>query len=71
MKAVICPVCGGLGKHNGKECHGCKGIGGEGKGWVEVNEEQPVYPYLPYPYPYYPYNPYYPYTTITWPIATY
>jgi hypothetical protein len=74
MRAVLCPVCNGKGKIPKKkeykilkkECHGCKG-----KGWVEVRECQPVYPYpepwYPRPYDPNPYPPWYdqPWTT-TW-----
>ncbi len=58
MKAVICPVCSGTGKictgiddHNNtasinsitKDCHGC-----DSKGWVEVNEDNVVWPWAYY-----------------------
>jgi hypothetical protein len=46
MKAVICPVCNGTGKYftdKWDACHGCNG-----KGWVEVHEEQSIYPYYPW-----------------------
>ena len=33
-RAVLCPVCCGKGKVNGKLCHGCNG-----KGWVTVYDE--------------------------------
>ena len=59
MKAVICPVCNGMGKYEGRECHGCGG-----KGWVEVKDNPVYYPY----YPYWPYTPpptWQPYT-VTW-----
>ena len=46
MKAVLCPVCNGIGKvaptsswcaaDNLVTCHGCAG-----KGWVAVHEEYP------------------------------
>lgn len=52
MKAVLCPVCNGSGKIDGRStstdegtqtCHGCGG-----KGWVEVRDEFRVcYPYRP------------------------
>jgi len=42
MKAVLCPVCNGSGTYHyplsqvtNQICHGC-----EGKGWVEVGEEE-------------------------------
>ena len=64
MKAVLCPVCNGLGKYKKKSCHGC-----EGKGWVSVEEDTfrvyyPAEPSNPYPYtPWYTYpstyDPYY------------
>lgn len=41
--ARICPVCGGTGKYNDKECHGCGG-----KGWVIIPTMSP-YPQPPAP----------------------
>jgi len=52
MKAVLCPVCNGMGRvadnppvgstgPADKTCHGCGG-----KGWVEVHEDYPSYPYV-------------------------
>jgi hypothetical protein len=34
MKAVICPVCGSVGKTKEQVCHGCYG-----RGWVTVPED--------------------------------
>ena len=54
MKATKCPVCEGTGKYKEKECHGC-----DGKGWVSVSGDYPIYPIYPYPcdpYPDYPYR---------------
>ena len=42
MHSEICPVCEGTGNMNDKQCHGCVG-----KGWVEVNDNQFIYPYSP------------------------
>lgn len=63
MHAEICPVCKGEGELiNGvikKQCHGC-----DGKGWIELSDDGPSYPYIPqpwYPQPWYPY-PYWEHT---------
>ena len=45
MRAVKCPVCNGSGKYEKKTCHGCNG-----KGWVEVTENYPPYPWYPDPW---------------------
>jgi len=37
-KAQLCPVCQGEGKYKGKKCHGC-----DGRGWVQVDEQVPVW----------------------------
>lgn len=62
--AEICPICHGKGKIPNPEnvtapteitCHGCNG-----RGWVEISDEYPSYPYYP---PIFPDDPYlwYPY----------
>ena len=47
-KAVLCPVCNGIGKIYGgfedgtvpmQECHGCNS-----RGWVDVSDNEPYYP---------------------------
>jgi len=60
-QAVICPVCNGTGKYEGKNCHGCNG-----KGWIEIGgNDYPHYPHVPdYP-PHYPTYPIYPLSYIT------
>ena len=66
MKAERCPVCYGSGKYQtGADiggtnptvttCHGCGG-----KGWVEVQSYEPVYPH----YPGYPSGGYYDYNGV-------
>ena len=61
MKAVLCPVCGGSGevadKHNKAATTTCHGCGG--KGWVEVQDDNPP-TYVPYYPPYTPPEPWYP-----------
>lgn len=55
MKAVICPVCNGSGKYYIPPPEGCTAAIGDyitchgcgGKGWVEIEDEQSVYPYEP------------------------
>jgi len=44
MKAELCPVCKGEGKYKGEKCHGC-----DGKGWIEVRENN--YPDKEWDYP--------------------
>jgi len=69
MHAERCPVCLGTGRsvenNDPKEagcmaCHGCNG-----KGWVEVSDNNTYYPYVPYRYPDYP-PPLWPPYTITY-----
>jgi len=55
--AEKCPVCMGTGKHENRECHGCKGLG-----WVTVGVDYPPpqpEPIYPEPWPIYP-EPYRP-----------
>jgi len=47
MHAEKCPVCNGTGKFEGKQCHGCAGLG-----WVTVQDGYPIY--YPMPQPCYP-----------------
>ena len=49
MKAELCPVCKGEGKYKGEKCHGC-----DGKGWVEVRENNYPDKELGYPDPWQP-----------------
>ena len=37
MRAQICPVCNKSGQYEGRKCHGCNG-----RGWVQVPEDQPM-----------------------------
>lgn len=74
--AELCPICKGsgylttdytpttAGMTTAKPCHGCNG-----KGWIEVQDSQTVYPYWVY-YPIYiepyPSQPYYLPCRVTW-----
>jgi hypothetical protein len=61
MHAERCPVCVGTGKIEKETCHGCNG-----KGWVEVSDNNNYYyPYVSYRYPDYP-PPLWPPYTITY-----
>lgn len=68
-KAVLCPVCKGVGQVNGGSsdipewfsCHGCPG----GRGWVEVADDGDGL--IPLPHPPYPGTPFLYYSSPQYP----